>query len=313
MPTFLVCRFCSVERIPYDEFGLFHENAQEYGLPYDGTPTVRREQIDLSDGRSVSALVWGSEEPELVLLHGGAQNAHTWDTVAMALRRPLVAIDLPGHGHSGIPPAGPQAVTQHAVDVATAVEQLAPQARAVVGMSLGGLTALALSAHRPDLVRSLVLVDVTPGVDEQKAAHIVAFVNGPPSFASFDELLARTIEFNPTRSVSSLRRGILHNAIQQEDGGWVWRYARFRQDPPARAVPDFGDLWDAVSNFAGPIMLVRGLADGSVVSDNDVAELRRRAPSARVEGVSDAGHSIQGDQPVELARLLDEFLGSRSS
>ena len=48
--------------------------------------------------------MWGEGDPEIVLLHGGSQNAHTWDTVAMALRpRPLVAIDLPGHGHSDAP------------------------------------------------------------------------------------------------------------------------------------------------------------------------------------------------------------------
>ena len=51
-------------------------------------------------GRTVSALVWGDAPAELVLIHGGGQNAHTWDTVALALDRPLVAIDLPGHGHS---------------------------------------------------------------------------------------------------------------------------------------------------------------------------------------------------------------------
>ena len=49
---------------------------------------------------AVSALAWGEGAPEIVLLHGGAQNAHTWDTVALALDRPLLAIDLPGHGHS---------------------------------------------------------------------------------------------------------------------------------------------------------------------------------------------------------------------
>ena len=43
-----------------------------------------------------------------VLLHGGSQNAHTWDTVAMALDRPLVAIDLPGHGHSDGPGDRPE-------------------------------------------------------------------------------------------------------------------------------------------------------------------------------------------------------------
>ena len=102
-------------------------------------------------------------------------------------------------------------------------------------MSLGGMTALALTTVAPELVRSLVLVDITPGVDEHKAGAILAFVNGPESFPSFDELLARTIEFNPTRSESSLRRGILHNAEQREDGSWVWRYARHRTGD---AAPD---------------------------------------------------------------------------
>ncbi len=296
-----------VERIPYDEFALFHENAEEFGLPYGGPPEVRREAVEVEPGRHVSALVWGHDEPELVLLHGGAQNAHTWDTVAMALGRPLVAIDLPGHGHSGRPPAGAQAVGQHATDVAGAIEALAPQAAAVVGMSLGGLTALALSQRRPDLVRRMVLVDVTPGVDEGKAGHIVAFVNGPESFDSFDEILARTIEFNPTRSVSSLRRGILHNALQREDGTWVWRYARFREGG-ATMPPDFGDLWGAVSAFRGPIMLLRGTAEGSVVSDADEAELLRLAPAARVERVAGAGHSVQGDQPLVLAHLIEDFV-----
>lgn len=29
-------------RVDYDEFGLFHENAAQYGLPFDRPPTVRR-------------------------------------------------------------------------------------------------------------------------------------------------------------------------------------------------------------------------------------------------------------------------------
>ena len=63
------------------------------------TAAVRRLAVEVEPGRRL-ALVWGEAEPELVFLHGGAQNAHTWDTVALALDRPLVAVDLPGHGHS---------------------------------------------------------------------------------------------------------------------------------------------------------------------------------------------------------------------
>ena len=43
----------------YDEFSLFHENAEEVGLPFEGPPTVRRESLEVAPGRQVSALVWG--------------------------------------------------------------------------------------------------------------------------------------------------------------------------------------------------------------------------------------------------------------
>jgi len=290
----------------YDEFSLFHENAEEFGIPYDGPPVVARVAVEVEPGRHVSALVWGEAPPEMVLLHGGAQNAHTWDTVALALGRPLVALDLPGHGHSDAGRAGSLDVTTTAADVAAAVRQLAPDARAVVGMSLGGITTLALANAAPDLVRRAVLVDITPGVNREKSSAISAFVNGPQSFASFDELLARTIEHNPTRSVSSLRRGILHNAVQQPDGTWVWRYRRFAER--AGGPPDFSALWESISRFDKPLMLVRGMRAQSVVDDDDEAELLRRRPDATVVHVEDAGHSVQGDTPVELARIIDDFV-----
>ena len=290
----------------YDEFGLFRDNASEVGLPWSGPPTVTRVAVEVEPGRRVSALVWGIDPPELVLLHGGAQNAHTWDTVALALDRPLVAIDLPGHGHSDHRDDGPFGPVNNAADVEVAIRELAPDASMVVGMSLGGLTALALTSRAPDLVRKLALVDVTPGVDRDKAAPIAAFIAGPESFESFDEILARTIEFNPTRTESSLRRGVLHNAVEREDGRWVWRYQRPRLVETAK-MPDFSVLWDDVSNVSVPLMLVRG-GDSEVVGDEDVAELQRRQPGARVETVGGAGHSIQGDRPVELAQILTDFL-----
>jgi pimeloyl-ACP methyl ester carboxylesterase len=290
----------------YDEFGLFQENASEAGLPWSGPPVVRRVAVEVEPGRRVSALLWGTDPPELVLLHGGAQNAHTWDTVALALDRPLVAIDLPGHGHSDPRADGPFGPVNNAGDVEIAIRELASDARMVVGMSLGGLTALALTRRAPDLVARLALVDVTPGVDRDKAAPIAAFIAGPESFESFDEILARTIEFNPTRTESSLRRGVLHNAVEREDGRWVWRYQRPRLVETAE-MPDFSVLWDDVSTVSVPLMLVRG-GDSAVVGDEDVAELRRRQPTVRVETVAGAGHSIQGDKPVALAEILADFL-----
>ena len=68
-------------------------------------------------------------------------------------------------------------------------------------------------------------------------------------------------------------------------------------------------MWDAVSDLTVPVMLARGMAKGSVLTDAQEDELRRRQPSARIERVEGAGHSIQGDKPVELAALIDDFVG----
>jgi pimeloyl-ACP methyl ester carboxylesterase len=289
----------------YDEFGLFEENATEAGLVWAGPPAVERRAVDVGGGRHVSALVWGKGDPEVVLLHGGGQNAHTWDTVALALGRPLVAVDLPGHGHSDWREDHDYSPVANADDVAVAVRQLAPSAGLLVGMSLGGLTAIRLAAEHPELVARLALVDVTPGADEMKAEPIIAFLSGPERFESFDEILERTVQFNPTRSVSSLRRGVLHNARPEPDGSWTWRYDPLRawkRDGPI----SFTSLWDDVERIEAPMVLVRGALSG-VVSDDDVAELRRRRPNVDVIDVDGAGHSIQGDRPVELAAILDRF------
>jgi pimeloyl-ACP methyl ester carboxylesterase len=309
------------ERIEYDEFAYFADNASEYGIAYEGPPVVRRESVVLDDGRHVSALVWGGRDPELVLLHGGAQNAHTWDTVALAVGRPLVAPDLPGHGHSDAARTEPSdriTAERHALDVAAAIRQLTSRPTMVVGMSLGGLTAIALAGIAADLVDRLVLVDITPGVTGEKAKAIIDFVDGPATFASFDDLLARTIRFNPTRTESSLRRGILHNAMQLDDGSWIWRYRRHDPARPPAEMADavdadtrtvnMGRLWETLSNVSVPVMLVRGMRPQSDVTDDDEAELLRRLPNARVEHIADAGHSVQGDTPVELAGLIADFV-----
>lgn len=288
----------------YDEFSLFHENLAEWNL-HVPVPQVRRFYVAVDGVRQLSGLAWGDAPPQMTLVHGGAQNAHTFDTVALALQRPLLALDLPGHGHSDASPYGSSAIVSHARDVTRALEQLSPGARALVGMSLGGLVSLVVASERPDLVSSLTLIDITPGVNAQKARHITDFVNGPATFDNFDALLARTVEHNPTRSISSLRRGILHNAIERSDGSWVWRH---QQHPAATLVaPDTGNLWERFDQLTMPVTLLRAMGPGSVVDNDDVAELLRRRPDAHVVRVQHSGHSIQGDQPLELAALLNRY------
>ena len=288
---------------PYDEFSFFHENLREWNIQ-SAVPNVQRFFVSVDGLRQLSGLRWGDGDPELTLLHGGAQNAHTYDTVALALvPHSLLTLDLPGHGHSdpSIYPAS--AIASHALDVARALEQLITPPKPLVGMSLGGLTALLVAHDRPDLVSTLVLIDITPGVNAEKARHITDFVNGPTSFDDFDTLLERTKQHNPTRTESSLRRGILHNAVQRSDGSWVWRHQQHGKSE--LEAPDAGDLWEKLSELVMPVTLIRAMGPGSVVDDDDEAEFVRRAPNATIVRVENSGHSVQGDQPLVLATLLE--------
>jgi pimeloyl-ACP methyl ester carboxylesterase len=191
------------------------------------------------------------------------------------------------------------------------VRELAPDAQAVVGMSLGGLSVLALADRAPDLVRQLVLVDVTPGVNREKSSAIAQFIDGPEYFESFQEILDRTVQFNPTRTESSLRRGVLHNAIETDDGRWRWRYDLPRrgsgEGDSGQVMPGLDELWDAVEHLRVPLTVVRG-GTSPVVDDADIEEVRRRKPDATVIVVEGAGHSIQGDKPLELAEILRQLL-----
>ena len=295
----------------YDEFGMLGDNAAEAGLSLTGPPRVARTAFTIADGRSVSAIAWGDAEPELVLLHGGGQNAHTWDTVALALGRPLLAVDLPGHGHSARRPDRDYGPWRNAEAVASVIEQAAPSARGIVGMSLGGATVIRLAATRPDLVRRAVIVDVTPNSGVRSRAltpadrGAVALVSGPPTYESFEAMAAAAVASSPNRPRSAVERGVRHNARRLPDGRWTWRYDLFGDRPAA--VADHAGLWADLATIAVPVMLVRG-GGSPFVPEEDVAEFRRLLPAVRVEVVPDAGHAIQSDQPLLLTQLIENFI-----
>ncbi len=280
------------------EFSLLSENAEQAGV---AGPLPDVERIDAD---RISGLRWGGGSPRIVFLHGGGQNAHTWDTVIVGLGEPALAVDLPGHGHSGWREDGDYSPQNNADTVAPVLRELAPGADLVVGMSLGGLTGIRVGAIAPELVRELVLIDVTPSALHRYAEltteqqGTVALVQGEREFPSFQAMLDLTVAAAPHREVKALRRGVFHNSRRLDNGNWAWRYDSIR------AVPDFGSLWDDVDALSAPVTLIRGGSSGFVTNE-DAAELGRRAKHFRgTRVVENSGHSVQSDQPRTLIELL---------
>jgi pimeloyl-ACP methyl ester carboxylesterase len=294
----------------FDEFSLLKEYADYEGIPWQGQPRIERRSVEVRPGQQVSALAWGEGDAEVVFLHGGGQNAHTWDSVALALGRPALAVDLPGHGHSDWRADRDYWPVANAEAVATLMEALAPRPKAVVGMSLGGLTTIRLAATRPDLVAKAVVVDVSPGVGARSSAMTdrergpSSLIGGPRRYESF-EAMVEAVAALQGREPESAWRGVCHNAKRFDDGSWGWRYDQLRDEgaPPVDFVP----LWEDVAAIEAPIMLVRG-GRSLHVHDDDVAAYVARQPHIRCEVVDGAGHSVQGQRPVPLARLINEFV-----
>jgi esterase len=295
------------------EFSLLSENVEQAGA---SGPVPDVERIEAGTGESrVSALRFSpaasQRAPRIVFLHGGGQNAHTWDTVIVGLGEPALAVDLPGHGHSAWREDGDYSPRHNADAVVPVIRDIAPDAELVVGMSLGGLTAIRLAAIAPELVNELVLIDVTPSALQRHAEltaeqqGTVALMHGEREFPSFQAMLDLTVAAAPHREVKALRRGVFHNSRKLDNGNWTWRYDAIR------AVPDFAGLWDDVDALSAPVTLIRGGKSG-FVTDEDAAELSRRAKRFRTEHVvENSGHSVQSDQPRTLVDLLRGVLDAR--
>ncbi len=291
------------------EFSLLAENAEQAGVS-GPLPGVERVGAGAGEGK-VSALRWGEAAPRIVFLHGGGQNAHTWDTVIVGVGEAALAVDLPGHGHSGWREDGDYSPQRNADTLLPMLREHAPAADLVVGMSLGGLTAVRLAAAAPELVRELVLIDVTPSALQRHSEMTkeqqgtVALMHGEREFPSFQAMLDLTVAAAPHREVKALRRGVFHNSRRLDNGNWTWRWDTIRE------FPDFAGLWDDVDALAAPITLIRGGTSG-FVTDDDATELARRARHFRgAHVVENSGHSVQSDQPRALIELLRGVLGAR--
>jgi pimeloyl-ACP methyl ester carboxylesterase len=315
----------------FDEFSYLAVQAAEAGI--DGPlPRAERLNLTLTDGRTLSALRYipgadaGSPEatPVVTFLHGAGLNAHTWDTTILALGLPALAIDLAGHGDSSWRDDHAYVARVLAPDVAAAMTAWTDRPQLLVGQSLGGLTAATVAASRPDLVRELVVIDITPGVDPDAGpTQIRDFFAGPTDWASRDELVDRALAFGLGGSREAAERGVFLNSRIRADGRVEWKHhfahlaaamaaapasalgtAAAPQDAVSAVLGESG--WDDLAAVAAPTTLIRG--SHGYVTEADAEEFARRQPEASIVVIS-SGHNVQEEQPVELARRLRRTAG----
>ncbi|MGD9792605.1 MAG: alpha/beta fold hydrolase [Acidimicrobiia bacterium] len=286
------------------------------------TPTHQR--VSTTDGVSLAVDVYGHDDtdrPVALLLHGGGQNRHAWNSTARRLHArgySVAAYDARGHGDSDWDPTGGYDMEQLATDLLTVRHHIAgDRPPAVVGASMGGMTIL--TAHRlapAERWAAVVLVDVTPRMEFDGVRRIIGFMAAhPDGFATLEEAADVIAAYNPHRPRPDTLDG-LHKVLRcRDDGRWVWRW-----DPafitskldavdadPTRIDAIADVLLDGTRRITAPTLLVRG-ALSDLVSHETVAEFLDVVPHAETIDVSGTGHMVAGDDNDAFTAAVAEFL-----
>jgi pimeloyl-ACP methyl ester carboxylesterase len=253
------------------------------------------------------------DDPLVVLLHGGGQTRFSWGETAVALAdRGFLALSLDarGHGESDWSPDGVYSVSRYATDLRRVVEAVGRPA-ALVGASLGGLTSIVAAGEDPRVdTTALVLVDVTPRMNESGKDAIAAFMlANPTGFASVEEAADAVSAYLPhrprPRDVGGLRKNLRH----RDDGRYYWhwdpRMLDEHDEGPGSVPPERFEK--ALAGMTCPVLLVRG-GMSEIVGESDVAAFRAVVPAAEYVDVPDAAHMIAGDRNDVFTAAVVDFL-----
>jgi pimeloyl-ACP methyl ester carboxylesterase len=273
-----------------------------------------RQCFVMLNGLRMRYLEWGdAEAPPILLLHGGGQSAHTWDAFCLAMsgRFRCVALDQRGHGDSEWSDTGEYAIADHARDVAAFVDALELRQPIVVGMSMGGVNAIAYAASHPDRLRGLVCVDIGPEAQFGPVDRLMRGLGGYRVFASPEDAAARLSRLGARRDPALLRETLALNLRRQDDGTWTWKYdPRTLVGLTAKQIMDARrPLWGVLDRITCPVLVARG-ADSEIFSDEDAQRFAIALPKGQWLAVPRARHSVQTDNPSGLAAAVSRFADS---
>ncbi len=243
----------------------------------------------------------------LVLAHGFTQNAEAWGPLPglLAASRPVVAVDLPGHGRS----------TSVTADLPEAAQLLgvAGGFGDYLGYSMGGRVALHLALAQPTLVRRLVLIGATAGIDDAEerrrrrlADEALADELDPPDPGSASEQQRRLERFLQRWLAGPLFASLAPEAAcldARRNNRCSGLASSLRTCGTGTQQP----LWDRLGQLEMPVLVVAGADDGRFVAIG--RRLARTIGSnARLALVPAAGHACHLQRPEVVAELVDGFL-----
>jgi pimeloyl-ACP methyl ester carboxylesterase len=186
-------------------------------------------------GLTLAAQVWGeADAPPLLALHGWLDNSASFARLApmLAERYRVIALDLPGHGHSDHLAAG---MAYHYVDYVRATIALADALQltrfAVLGHSLGAGIASLLAAAVPTRISELFLIEGLGPMADDGARTLQRFRDGlesntsrPRALRVFpDKDMAIAARVAVAQMDADLVRGIVERSLRDVDGGYSWR------------------------------------------------------------------------------------------
>jgi pimeloyl-ACP methyl ester carboxylesterase len=239
-----------------------------------------------------------ADAPTVLLIHGFLDDASVWDGLVESLAGEVGAVryDLPGFGtRSG------------SVDEASLVtlESLATEAAdviagidgplIVVGQSLGTQVAELVAAQHPDRVRGLVLFTPVPLEGTRLPDEVVAPFRALGGDRDSQRSLRR--ELSPHLSEEQLDRltGIGAPVAREVTAHYVDVWNKGISDAPP------------ISAYRGPVMIVRGGADG-FVTEQLVDAISPRFVQPEVKVVDKGGHWVHAECAGTVATMILDFI-----
>ncbi len=273
-------------------------------------------QMDTRQGR-LAALHWpGVDGPRVLCLHGWLDNAASFVPLAPLLRPlDLVAIDLPGHGHSEHRHTTSR---YHFIDylfnVDAALDQLGWPSCHLLGHSLGAAIASAYAAGAPERVRSIVLLDTMGPVSvsadstaERLRRSLAKNRRGTGTvrqFNSIDHMVKARCLYSGMKEDAA--RLICERAAMKSGTHYQWR-----SDPSLNWVSSLvmtnEQALDLLSHITAPVLTFTATPDSPWASREEL-EKRRRALDHGVHETISGHHHFHMDKPGEIAGTIREFI-----